>query len=414
MRKRERSGWTGLGGRPWPPLERKGEAARADAAVDAVGLESELTLLVDGVPSDPAAVFGDPAAFLEPGAPHRIGTSYHLPTGGAIYFDSGVVEVVSPLIEFGPGAVTRTVRSLWEGIVHARERMERWERSHDHALRLAGFSTHYNVSVRLRPTSRARNLDTLARLLIEVLPLPVLFLAANRASTGVGIRPRRERMEVTVDFTPAPMLMAAAATVAIAVIRDLAAWPRFDVAGLDRAGLPRLRRFRPGPHTSRRGLLAQGPSFEVDPFRTDPDAPVHELVSGERVSARTFARRVVGAFARPIRDLADPLTLRLLDDVLAGRVRSLMEQSVRPSEYDDVGRLGIRDAAFSERNLPRSRFERIQLHVLARTAFRAAGHLYIPVGMVGWTRVAFRRDDGRLVSLSLQYLADRPGGWEAG
>ena len=414
MKKPELSRWAGLGRRPWPPPKWKPEPAEAHATVDGVGLESELMLLLDGHPADPAKVFGDPRAFLSPAAPHRIGTSYQLPTGGAIYFDSGVVEVVSPLIEFGPGAVTRTVRALWEGILHARERMAHWEHSTGHELRLAGFSTHYNVSVRIRPQTEARSLDALTALLIQILPLPVLFLAANRASTGVGIRPRRDRMEVTVDFTPAPMLMAAAATVAIAVIRAVAGWSRYDVERADGLGLPRLRDFQAALHTSRRGLLARQSCFRIDPFRTDPDAEIHELMDGERISARAFARRVVATFAEPIRELADPLTLRLLDDVLAGRVRSLMELPHRPSEYEDVGRPRVWEEAFSEHNLPRSRFERVQLLALNHSLFNAGGRRYEPVGMDGWTRVAFRRDDGQRVSLSLAYLAARLDRWRPG
>ena len=30
---------------------------------------------------------------------HRVGTSYHLPNGGALYFDTGVVEMVTPAME---------------------------------------------------------------------------------------------------------------------------------------------------------------------------------------------------------------------------------------------------------------------------------------------------------------------------
>lgn len=414
MKKSDSPGWGGLGGRPWPPLEGKPERGEGDAAVDAVGLEAEFRLLLDDEPADPARVFKKPTAFLGPDAHHRVGTSYHLPTGGAVYFDSGVIEIVSPLIEVDPGAVTRTVRALWEGIAHTRDRIGSWEAANDRTVRLVGFSTHYNVSVRVRPVTAERNLDALAAVLIHVLPMPVLFLAGNRASTGVGIRPRPDRMEVTVDFTPAPMLTAAAALVAITVIREVAAWPVYDVARLDELGLPRLRGFEPVPHTSRKGLLARQECFAIDPFRTDPDEPVHELVDGERISTRTFARRVVDHFADAIRELADPLTLRLLEDVLAGRVRSLMELPDRPADYEDVGAPRAWDDAFSEDHLPRSRFERIQLHVLSRTPFTARGHRYTPVGMDGWTRVAFRREDGRRVSLSLRYLASRLTDWDEG
>lgn len=71
--------------------------------------------------------------------------------------------------------------------------------------RLAGFSTHDNVSIDSEsPLGRPSRLDAVARLLTYVLPASVMLLATNRGSTGVGVRPRGDRIEVTADFTPVP------------------------------------------------------------------------------------------------------------------------------------------------------------------------------------------------------------------
>jgi len=79
----------------------------------AVGLEAELSLYIDDVPQKPEAVFGSPRAFIRGDLMHRVGTSYQLPTGAAVYFDTGVIEIATPLIELERGCIARAGRSLW-------------------------------------------------------------------------------------------------------------------------------------------------------------------------------------------------------------------------------------------------------------------------------------------------------------
>ena len=73
----------------------------------------------------------------------------------------------------------------------------------------SGFSTHYNVSfdVPAGEAANGRTVERLAYLLTHVLAAPVMLLAANRRSTGIGVRPRGDRIEVTADFTPDAALM---------------------------------------------------------------------------------------------------------------------------------------------------------------------------------------------------------------
>ena len=91
-----------------------GRAARLQLA--AVGMEAEFTLSVDGRQVRPEAYFGDPRAFVRGPLVHRTGTSYHVPSGSAVYFDTGVIELVTPVIELQPAAPAQAVRSLWEAI----------------------------------------------------------------------------------------------------------------------------------------------------------------------------------------------------------------------------------------------------------------------------------------------------------
>ena len=54
----------------------------------AMGLEAECSLVVDDEPTRPEDLFGSPRDFIRGELMHRQGTSYHLPTGGAVYFDT--------------------------------------------------------------------------------------------------------------------------------------------------------------------------------------------------------------------------------------------------------------------------------------------------------------------------------------
>src|SRR5687768_67999 len=229
----------------------------AGLRMPAIGLESEFTLVLDGRPVKPEDVFDDPRAFIRVPLVHRVGTSYQLPTGGAIYFDTGVIEVATPLIELERGCVARAARSLWESICFVRSELDAWEGRTGHSTRLVGFSTHYNVSIDESSRLDAHSLDALGRLLTNVVAPPVMLLALNRQSTGVGVRPRGDRIEVTADFTPSSTLMVAAGSLITGIIREVATWRSVGLGALSRRGVPIIRGFQPMRHTSRRGWLAR-------------------------------------------------------------------------------------------------------------------------------------------------------------
>src|SRR5687767_8794091 len=126
---------------------KKEERRRSRLRLAAVGLEAELSLFIDDVPVKPEVVFGSPRAFIRGDLLHRVGTSYQLPTGAAVYFDTGVIEVATPLIELERGCIARAGRSLWESIGYIRGELDAWEQRTQRHARLAGFSTHYNVSI---------------------------------------------------------------------------------------------------------------------------------------------------------------------------------------------------------------------------------------------------------------------------
>jgi hypothetical protein len=367
----------------------------------AVGLEAEFSLYLDDMAVRPETVFGSPRAFIRGGLLHRAGTSYQLPTGAAVYFDTGVIEVATPIIELERGCIARAGRSLWESICFIRGELDAWETRTGRRARLEGFSTHYNVSIdhHARHIS-ASKLDAFARLLSYVLPVPVMLLATNRDSTGVGVRPRGDRIEVTADFTPDPTMMVAAGSLMTGIIRDMATWPSFDLDNLRRRRLPRIRGFKPMPHTSRKGWLARFDCYPHNPFTSDPN----EL--------RPIATRVFRYFTRPIARIADPFSLRLIGAVLSGRSPSYLDLDERPPEYEDVGRLCSWRPLYSDVLQERSRLEQIVMHALAGDKLRIDGTDYTPAGMQGWSRIVFRRDaDGQRRVMPLEDLVEYLPDW---
>ena len=408
------------------------EAPAQPLQLAAVGLEAELELWLDGVRVKPEDVFKSPRDIVRGPLMHRRGTSYHLPTGGAIYFDTGVVEIATPVIEIARGCAARAGRSLWESLLFLQRELDAWQRREERHARLVGFSTHYNTSYEAAAGERGapagakaparRSIGDLALLLVHLLPAPVMLLATNRKSTGVGVRPRGDRLEVTADFTPSSSLMIAAATVVVGIAREVMRWPSFDLASLAERGLPVIQGFEPCRHTSRRGWLARFDCYPQNPFTAGPDAAVWEVEEpywrrlGEAprpLSLREIAREVVRRFRLGIRRVSDPFTFRLIDAVLAGRTPSLLDLDERPAAYEDVGRRASWDNLFPERVLERSRYERVLIRAISGRELWLGGVAHKPVGMRGWSQVVFRRqpDGGRRV-LSIDQLLAHLDDWE--
>lgn len=389
----------------------------------AIGMESEFVVLLNDQQVKPEDVFRDPRSFVRGPLIHRVGTSYHLPTGSAVYFDTGVIEIATPIIEIERGCAARAGRSLWESILFVREEIDAWEQKHGKDVRLAGFSSHYNISfdVPAYQQGRSRTVEKLAFLLARILPAPVMLLATNKRSTGVGVRPRGDRIEITLDFTPSAALMIATGAFITGVVREVMKWPSFELDMLDQARLPVMVDLRPIPHTSRSGWLARYDCYPQNPFQISPDAPVWRVRTGasgsprelhELLSLREVASRVFKYFRIGIRRIAEPFTYRMISGVLNGTIPSLLDLPDRPPEYEDVGRLCVWDNLFPERELSRSRYERILIRAISGKKLWLDGSRYTPVGLRGWSEVVFRRDadDSRHV-YSIDYLLDHLERW---
>src|SRR5512132_2678463 len=93
-----------------------------------IGMESEFNVWLDEVEIVPENYWKHPSAFIDAPLLKREKTSSHIPTGGAVYFDRGVIEVVTPVIELAPESTARMVRNLWEQIGFVRDQLTRWEK----------------------------------------------------------------------------------------------------------------------------------------------------------------------------------------------------------------------------------------------------------------------------------------------
>jgi hypothetical protein len=394
---------------------RSGGVLPAGDGLPAIGLEAEFTTVVDGEIQKPEDVFGSPRHVVRGPLVHRTGRSYHLPTGGALYFDTGVMEIATPMIEIARGCGARGTRLLWESLGFLRNELDAWEEKTSRTVRLVGFSAHYNVSfdIPYEERTNGRSVEALAYLLTHILATPVMLLAANRRSTGVGVRPRGNRIEITADFTPDAALMAATATLIVGIVRSVMAWPSYSLEQLALRGIPVVRGFVPVPHSSRMGWVAKHSCFPANPFMADVDGDRWTLSSGRRMSLRGMAGRITREFWSGITALGDPLSLRLIAAVMRGRAPSLLELEDRPDAYEDVGRLCTWDDLFPITLLPRSRYERVLGNALAGRRVRIGGAWHKPVGVRGWTHVVFRREhDGARRVHSLDDMLVHLDAWD--
>jgi hypothetical protein len=354
-----------------------------------IGLEAEFNLFVNGRRRRPEKVFGDPSRLIRRRMIPRTGKSFQLPAGGAIYFDTGVIEVATPIVELEPGCCYRATRLLWEQIRYLRRELDHWAKRHKCKCTLQGFSAHYNFSFPSTRKSELRNATKLAYLLAHILPVPVILLATNRQSSAVGVRPRGNRIEVTADFTPDPALMLATCVFIAGAVQTVLRWEDFGLKHLERNGVPRMARFRLRKHSSRRGWRVTSDSLGRNPFVADVNESVWKLRDGRTLSLRAIAAETLCPFRQRIRRISDLRTLQHIAAVFVGDARSLLDFEKRPDAYDDVGH-GIDWGRRQMRRWPRSKYEKIIHRVIAREPIRIGQKRYQVDRMNGWYAVDFR------------------------
>src|SRR3954451_25203472 len=311
-----------------------------DLEMPVIGLESEFRVFVDEREVAPEDLWRTPAGFIERPLLKRTTKSSQLPTGGAVYFDGGVLEVVTPVIEVAPQCTARVVRSLWEQIGFVRDQLDKWEAKNGKRVRLQAFSLHVNISFELarEEKSHDRNVQKLAMLLIHLLPVPIIVAGANRRLTGIGVRPRRERIELTMDFTPDPGLMAATVALIVGIVREVITWPSYRLDVLHEHAIPQLTGVKPGKHPTRNGWVLRDFHFPRNPFTSDIDDEAWKTSDRALKSLRQIAFETEMSFRDASRRVSDPFSYRLLLSVMRGETPSRLDLDGRPAAYDDVGR----------------------------------------------------------------------------
>jgi hypothetical protein len=426
-----------------------------------IGLEAEFKVFIDDEEAVPEEVWRTPAGFIDRPLVKRTTKSMQLPTGGALYFDGGVIEVVTPVIELAPQCTARVVRSLWEQIGFVRGQLDAWEKRSGRRVRLQAFSCHINISFELARDERGRDrtIQKLAVLLAHLLPVPLILVGENRRSTAIGVRPRRERLEITLDFTPDPGLMSATAALVVGIVRDVISWPSYRLDELERRGIPRIAGIAPGKHPTRKGWVTRDSDFPKNPFTSDPNARTWRTTGGEKASLREVAHGVAMQFRDSIRRYSDPFSYRLLFSVLRGETPALLDLPDRPPAYDDVGRIVrwgtvlpelqnfaslMRDSSDrnaaprrrrsdleeklappwsgdatdrrrtdsdSPRRLTRSAYERVFLKIGSGRQLKIGDEVLTPVKVKGWYHSIFQTPSGEERMLSIDQLLKYMGSW---
>ena len=385
----------------------------AELAMPVIGLESEFRVFVDDREVAPETVWRTPAGFIERPLLKRTTKSSQLPSGGAVYFDGGVIEVVTPVIEVAPGCTARAVRSLWEQIGFVRGELDVWEKRHGSRVRLQAFSCHVNISFELPREERGpqRTIQKLALLLSLVLPAPVIVAGANRRSTAIGVRPRRDRIEITLDFTPDPGLMAAMVALIAGVVREIIAWPSYRVGAAEEHGVPIIAAVTPAQHASRKGWAVRAANFARNPFTCDIDAAEWRMTSGRTMSLRRVALATATLFRDSIRAVADECSEQLLFAVFRGQTQSLLDLDDRPAAYDDVGRTTPPMPPWLA-SVTRGAYEQLFLNLANGRRLRLGDDVLTPVKVKGWYHAIFRTRRGEERMLSLDQLLRCGECWE--
>ncbi|HYE59223.1 MAG TPA: hypothetical protein VD948_11990, partial [Rhodothermales bacterium] len=203
----------------------------------------------------------------------------------------------------------------------------------------------------------------------------------------------------------------AAAALVTGVVRAVMRWPLYHPLMLQRVGVPVITGFCPKPHTSRQGWLAHASCYEQNPFEAGPDARIWETTAGGPHALRDIARVVYSRFRGGVRAIAEASTLRLLDDLLAGRAPSLLDLKDRPAAYDDVGRACRWEALFPPEMLARSRYEEVLIHAVRGDVLRLGRRAYRPARPVGWSAFEFRADGGERRTFTVDYLLQHARDW---
>ena len=374
------------------------------------GIEAEFQTICDQKECSPEDLFGSFDAVIPRGAVPWAGKPLPLPNGGVTYLDRGVIEIVTPPIELSPDSARQAVECLWKQIHWVRQHLDTWERCTGRHVRLRGFSAHYNVSFDPALRDKNRNLARLAYLLCHILPFPIILLATNNASTGVGVRPRHNRLEITVDFTPRPDLMIATAATILGLVTHVMSWETYRIEELKHRSLPQLAFFCPTRHASRHGWLAHYSSFSVNPFKVVNSSELWQTKHHGLLTINELSELVVKDHWDSIKAYAGARTRDLIWGIITGSTPGLRHSTASPDGYDNVR--GTPSASIP-RGSPK-RYAGLLARCYEGTPVSMKGSTFMPRRVLGWFVIEFlERETGRTRIFTLDEIIRSSPKWTA-
>jgi hypothetical protein len=149
-------------------------------------------------------------------------------------------------------------------------------------------------------------------------------------STGIGVRPREGRVEITADFTPDPDLMIAATSLITGIVIGVTKWANHDLGQLAAREIPVIAGFKPRAHTSRKGYLARFDCFPKNPSPSTQTALNGCSPTGARLVCAISATKSPLLFTERSAPSRTPMPAEHVFAVLDGRARSLLDFAERP------------------------------------------------------------------------------------
>jgi hypothetical protein len=279
-----------------------------------IGLEHEYEIRFGGARLDARELLAEldlPGRRLDPGDPHAI----RLPWGGVITADGAEIEVATPPIALGHGAIDDTMNFATVGRVQL---LDALRRNIGGQVQLTGYSTHVSVSV---PDEIVVEVGEMV--LRRFAPALMLLLDAA-TSPGLLVRPRHGRLEIGGEYgdgepLAAAMLVTIGATLACCRAR--------------RHGrpLPPTLRAAVDPTDQRFGWYVDRTAFGGDLYAQGGQTVLHPT-RGRAMTAGDHLRRCVAIAHNELVDHVDDRDLAVLDRIEASRLprRTVAPVDLRP------------------------------------------------------------------------------------
>jgi hypothetical protein len=243
---------------------------------------------------------------LDPGDPHAV----RLGWGGIITADGHEVEVVTPPVELGPGAIDETLDLAATGRAQL---VDALVRHLGDGCRLHGYSTHISVAV------PDEIVVEVGQMVVRRFAPALMLLLDAATSPGLLVRPRHGRLEIGGEYADGD-------TLAAAMLVTIGATIACRRALRTKRPLPPELRATVVPADQRFGWYVDRSAFGGDLYTEGIRAVLHPTRGGP-ITAAEHLRRCVAIAHNELVDHVEDRDLVVLDRIDATR---LPRMSVEP------------------------------------------------------------------------------------